>query len=113
MNISIRNNPLIGFLIFATVLTQTSIMFPQNIGRLQQVAGWPLTMYKAEFRRVGEIEASGEIIHRTVKDKSFLMWERVLVNFLLWMVILEGTWLSYHWIVGKKPKKVFRNRNIK
>ena len=91
----VTKTPILIFLFTGIVLTQSSLLFPQNQGRFQIVAGWPLTMYETRFRIEGDIEPTGTIIHRTVQEGSQLMWGRVVLNIILWTFILYGTWWMY------------------
>ena len=91
----IRKTPLLIFFFTGIVLTQSSLLFPQNQGRFQKVAGWPLTMYETRYRIERDIEPTGTIIHRTVQDDSQLMWGRLVLNIILWTFILYGTWWMY------------------
>ena len=93
----LRDTPILIFLFFGIVLTQSSMLFPQNLGRFQTVSGWPLTMYKAQYREVGDIDSTGRIIRRVVPQDPELMVNRILTNILLWTLLLYGTW----WIVEK------------
>jgi hypothetical protein len=105
MLLSIIKSPLAIFFYLSVILTQTSVLFPQNIGSYQKVAGWPLTMYKVEYKRVGDIKATGEIIHQLVKDNSTLMLERVLLNIALWTILFYIVWFSYQKFNRVKSKE--------
>lgn len=102
----IKNSPIILFIYLSVVLTQSSILFPQNIGRFQKVAGWPLSMYKVNFKYVGGINSSGRLVRRVKQTSSKMMWERVFVNILIWTALFQGTWWTYHMIIDKKKIKL-------
>ena len=93
----LRDTPILIFLFVGIVLTQSSMLFPQNLGRFQTDSGWPLTMYKAQYRLEGDIDTTGRIIRRVVPQDTELMVTRMISNILLWTLLLYGTW----WIVEK------------
>ena len=96
--------PFAAFLFFSIVLTNTSVFFPQNLGEFQKVAGWPLVMYKVEYRLAGDIEPTGKLTHWLSPDKNQVMWEKVFLNILLWTVLLQGTWWFYQKLEEPKVK---------
>lgn len=91
----LRETPLLPFLFVGIVLTHSSLMFPQNLGTLQSVAGWPLIMYKEEFRFESDIDPTGQISRQVVPEEAKLMWNRIFGNILIWTVLLYGTWWVY------------------
>lgn len=100
----LRNTPILIFLFLGIVLTHSSMFFPQNLGQFQKVAGWPLTMYKAEYQLEGNIEPTGRIIRRIVQEEDQLIWSRVFLNIVLWTFLLYGTW----WLYEKSNMLKFR-----
>lgn len=94
MNVKITANLAI-FVLISIFITYLSILFPQKIGSYKIVAGWPITMYKTEYKRVGDITNTGRII-RKVKRTNTVMQERVLLNIFLWTVLFQFTWFVYH-----------------
>lgn len=95
------------FMALGIFLTYSSVHFPQSVGRYQVVAGWPLAVYRVEYRRVGEIQPTGSIQHRLIVDQNRFMWSQALVNVLLWTTLLYGTW----WIFEKSNLLKFRRRS--
>ena len=91
----LTKTPFAAFLFVSIVLTNSSVFFPQNIGSFQKVAGWPLVMYKLDYRLTGDIEPTGKLIHWLTPFQSQVMWERVFLNILIWTVLLQGTWWFY------------------
>lgn len=104
MLIQILKTPVILFLYLSVVLTQSSIFFSQNIGRFQKVSGWPFVMYKEEYKRIGDIKVTGEIIHKMVKTKSTVMWEMVFINIAFWTTIFIAFWMGHKRLSRMKSK---------
>lgn len=105
----IRKSPLLIFFYIAIVLTQSSLLFPQSIGKYQKVAGWPLTMHKTQYRLEGKIEATGGIVHNLIEESKQIIWGRVIINVIVWTIILQGTWLVYNKFFEQKTSRLAKN----
>ncbi len=95
MGTSLLRNPLIVFLFVSIVLTQISVAFPQSLGNFHKVSGWPLTIYKVDYRMAGDIEPTGKFVHWLAPTNSRMMWEKFILNILIWTTLLQGTWWFY------------------
>lgn len=93
----LRTTPVLAFLFVGFLLTETSLLFPQNLGKFQTVAGWPLVMYKIEYRYEGDIDSTGRITRNLVPNDAKLMANRMFVNIILWTLILYMGW----WFNGR------------
>lgn len=91
----IRHTPFLWFLFLGLVITQSSLFFPQTLGSKKIVAGWPLTMFVQEYKRITDISSSGSIVHRIVPAQNQLIVEKAFLNVVLWTVILFITWITY------------------
>ncbi len=103
------NTPLIIFLLMAVVITEFSLIFPQNIGRFQKAAGWPLTMYRIHYKTVGDFTSSGELIHRLEQVGADMSWKVVFLNIILWSLMFYGSWVLYE----RKSKVRLHKKNAK
>jgi len=95
MQTLLTKTPFIAFLFVSIVLTKSSFLFPQKLGNFQRVAGWPLTVYKVDYRIAGDIESTGRLNHWIVSDNREIMWGKLLLNILIWIALLQGTWWFY------------------
>lgn len=106
------NLRVLGFLCVSVVLTYISLFFPQNIGKFQTVAGWPLTMQKTIYRYEGDIDPTGRISRRLVMADTRLIWTRMILNVILWMLILYGAWRVYEKAPLMKSKAPERDSHL-
>lgn len=98
-------NSLLVFLFIGTALTSLSTFILQDIGLYKKVSGWPLTMYEIEYDRTTSIDTDGQISHEIVEKGKNLLWDKVMVNIVIWTLILEGTWIVYHQVFNKKKSR--------
>lgn len=92
------------------VLTNASLLFPQNIGKFQKVSGWPMAMYKIQYKLETDVESTGSIVHSIVKERSQISWSKVIANIIFWTLLLDLTWIASHKIIKVKPQKRQANK---
>ena len=95
METTLWKSPLFVFIFVAIVVTNVSLLFPQNLGKYQKVAGWPLVMYKIEYQLVADIDPAGRLIHGITAATRQMMWERAFLNILIWTLLLHGAWVFH------------------
>jgi hypothetical protein len=102
----IRHTPFAVFLVIAFLISQTSILFPQRLGSKLEVAGWPLKIYERSYYQVTDVNTNGKLTKLTVSDDGRILFDKVVINILLWLLILSVTYWTYKFIElsGKNRK---------